>query len=99
MKIDRVIVHTANELWELNLEVILRSDLLKTNIIEAVTDMGLSVDYANYPIIMSVIHELIADIAEKTGNTFDDIVNEMKEVELSYPATGNTGGKINYANP
>lgn len=97
MKIDRVIVHTANELWELNMEVILRSDLLQTNI-DAVTDMGLTIDYANYPLIMSVIHELIADIAEKTGNTFDDIINDMKEIELEYPATGNTGGRIHYKN-
>ena len=97
MKIHRVIVHTANELWELNMEVILRSDLLQTNI-DAVTDMGLTIDYANYPLIMSVIHELIADIAEKTGNTFDDIINDMKEIELQYPAVGDTGGRIHYKN-
>lgn len=97
MKVDRVIVHTVNELWELNMNVILRSDILQTNI-DAVTDIGLPVEYANYPLIMSVIHELIADIAKRTNNTFDDIVNDMKEIELQYPAVGNTGGKIHYGN-
>ena len=97
MKIDKVIVHTANEMWELNMVVDVSSELLKSNIKE-VTNIGLPIDYANYPIIMSVIHELIADIAEKSGNTFDNIVNDMKEIELRYPATGDIKGRIHYEN-
>ena len=97
MKIDKVIVHTSNQLWELNMEVKISSEVLQLNMSEFI-DAGLPAHMCNYPIIMSVLHELIADIAEKTDNTFDDIVNDMKEIELEYPATGNTGGKIHYAN-
>lgn len=97
MKLDKVMVHTANELWSLDMTVKITSEVLQHNFQEFI-EAGLPAYMGNYPVIMSVIHELIADIAEKTDHSFDDIVNDMKEIELAYPATGNTGGRIHYDN-
>lgn len=97
MKLDKIMVHTSNELLSLDMTVKITSEVLQHNFQEFI-EAGFPAYMGNYPVIMSVIHELIADIAEKSGNTFEDIVNDMKEIELSYPATGDIKGGIHYEN-
>ena len=40
------------------------------------------------PTILTAVHDIIAKIATNNGQTFDEVLNIIKEVELENPAMG-----------
>lgn len=95
MKLDTIMGHCDNPAYEMNFNIRIKEEALKpTAEIIGVAHLIGNPDLIPLPVVMTVIHDIIADIANKTGQSFDTIIKDMKEVQSMYPT--NYEEKINY---
>ena len=70
--------------WSLDMKIGIKSDTIKENY--DVLKEGFSEDLLAVPIVLSVIHELITDAANKNNQTFDSLLEDIKETEAAFPS-------------
>lgn len=96
MKLDKIIGHFDNAAYEMNFNIKIKEEALKpTAEIIGVAHLIGNPDLIPLPVVMVVIHDMIGDIANKTGQSFDTIIKDMKEIQRMYPSKLGEE-KINY---
>lgn len=95
MKLDKIMGHWDNPAYEMNFNIKIKEEALKpTAELIFASDIIGKPELVPLPVVMTVIHDMIVDIANKTGQSFNTIIKDMKEVQKMYPT--NYEENINY---
>lgn len=86
MKLDKIMGHFDNAAYEMNLNIRIKDEALApTEEIMAVANLIGNPDLIPLPVVMTVIHDLLVDIANKTGQELDTILKDISDINEEYP--------------
>lgn len=86
MKLDKIMGHWDNAAYEMNFNIRIKEEALKpTAEIMAVAHLIGNPDLIPLPVVMTVIHDLLVDIANKTGQELDTILKDIRAINEEYP--------------
>lgn len=96
MKVNKIIGHWDNAAYEMNLNIRIKEEALApTEEIMKLSFLLGKADTIPLPVVMVVIHDLLVDIANKTGQDFDTILKLISDTNMECPADL-MGRKVKY---
>ena len=86
MKVNKIMGHFDNAAYEMNFNIRIKEEALKpTEEIMKLSFLLGKADTIPLPVVMVVIHDMLVDIANKTGKDLDTILKYISETELENP--------------
>lgn len=97
MKVNKIMVALETECYKLDMKISIKDEVFAPtqDILEYCRIMG-TPELIPIPILMAVIHDLLVDIGDKTGQELPMILELIKAVDEEYPVKFGKGKGAKY---